>query len=64
MSRFLCKARRKQMRGSIRKLWGKLIHDPYEEFFGEQIMMEGKLEEYYAGRSSGSRRSSSASPAL
>jgi uncharacterized protein YjbJ (UPF0337 family) len=44
----------KQTRGKIRKMWGKLTRNPCEEFFGEQDIIEGKLEEFHA-RTSGSR---------
>ena len=52
MNQLISKGRWKQMRGSIHKMWGKLTHYPGAEFLGEQNIMEGKLEEYYAGRCS------------
>ena len=55
MNQFLSKGRWKQMRGRIQKMWGKLTHNPYEEFLGEQEIVEGKIEEYYARKSGDSR---------
>ena len=43
------------MRGRIHKIWGQLTHNPYEEFLGEQGIVEGKIEEYYSRKSSDSR---------
>lgn len=36
-------------------MWGKLTHNPYEEFLGEQEIVKGKIEEYYARKSCDSR---------
>lgn len=55
MNQFLSQGRRKQIRGKIQKMWGKLTHNSYEEFLGEQEIMEGKIEEYYARKSCDSR---------
>ncbi len=51
MNQFMSKGRRQQMRGKFKKLWGRLTHNPYCEFLGEQDIIEGKLDEYYARRS-------------
>jgi uncharacterized protein YjbJ (UPF0337 family) len=50
MHQIMSKGRWKQMRGRIHKVWGKLTRNPCAEFLGEQDIMEGKLEEYYASR--------------
>jgi len=55
MDQFMSKGRWKQMRGKIHKIWGKLTHNPHEEFLGEQNIVEGKIEEYHARMSSDSR---------
>ncbi len=55
MNQFMAIERWKQMRGKIRKLWGKLTRNPHAEFLGEQDRMEGKIEEYYARRNGDSR---------
>lgn len=53
MNQFLSKGRWKQIRGRIQKMWGRLTHNPYEEFRGEQEIMKGKIEEYDAHKSCG-----------
>ncbi|TAK34485.1 MAG: CsbD family protein [Lysobacteraceae bacterium] len=55
MNQFPSKGRWKQMRGRIHKTWGQLTHNPYEEFLGEQEIVEGKIEEFGARKSSDSR---------
>lgn len=40
----------KQIRGRVQKAWGRLKHDPCEEFLGEWDIMEGKIEEYKASK--------------
>lgn len=55
MNQFASKGCWKQMRGRIHKMWGQLTHNPYQEFLGEQDIVEGKIEEFHARKSSGSR---------
>jgi len=44
------KGRYKQVGGRLCKLWGRWTRDQGREFIGEMIIVEGKLEEYYASR--------------
>ena len=47
----------KQFGGRFRRLWGRLTRNPGHEFRGEQMIIAGKLERYYAG-ARGDRRAS------
>ena len=46
-----------QFGGRFCRLWGRLTRNPAREFRGEQMIIAGKLESYYAG-ASGDRRAS------
>ena len=48
-------SRGKQMGGRFCRWWGKLTRDPGCEFRGDLIIVEGKLEAYYAGNPAGAR---------
>ena len=47
----------KQFGGRFCRLWGRLTRNPAREFRGEQMIIAGKLESYYAG-ARGDRRAS------
>ncbi len=53
----LWQGRCKQFGGRFCRLWGRLTRNPAREFRGEQMIIAGKLESYYAG-ASGDRRAS------
>ena len=38
----------KQVGGRVCKLWGRITRNAAREFRGDQFIIEGKLEEYYA----------------
>lgn len=38
----------KQFGGKVGKLWGRITRNAAREFRGDQSIIEGKLEEYYA----------------
>lgn len=52
------KGRCKQVGGRLCKLWGRWTRNGRREFIGDLIIVEGKLEEFYA-----SRRAARQSPA-
>jgi hypothetical protein len=47
----------RQFGGRLCRLWGRLTRNPAREFRGEQMIIAGKLERYYAG-ANGDRRAS------
>ena len=49
ITRATWKGRCKQMGGKVCKLWGRITRNAAHEFRGDQFIIEGKLEEYYAG---------------
>ncbi len=48
-TRMILEARCKQARGKLCKWWGRLVGSQSREFMGDLIIVEGKLQEYYAG---------------
>ncbi len=44
------KGRCKQVGGRLCKLWGRFTRNGRREFIGDLIIVEGKLEEFYASR--------------
>jgi uncharacterized protein YjbJ (UPF0337 family) len=47
MNRNIVGGKWKQIRGRLKRSWGRLTHNPFNEFDGEQDLLNGKIQESY-----------------
>ena len=47
MNEYILKGRWSQLKGTLRKQWGRLTDDDIDQIKGERDILLGKLQEYY-----------------
>jgi uncharacterized protein YjbJ (UPF0337 family) len=56
MNRHIVGGKWKQIRGRLKRGWGRLTHNAFNEFDGDQDLLLGKIQESY-GRAEAARKS-------